>query len=76
MEDTLVATDDALFSFVDAAVKGEARIVAARQELLHLMGSACVVDAAAVVAMFNGINKLADMTGAENQAPVNKSWFS
>jgi hypothetical protein len=40
-------------------------ISAARNDVLTEMGEAALVDVCAVIGMFDGINKLADMTGCE-----------
>jgi hypothetical protein len=51
----------ALLAFADAAVAFDA--AAARAELLAAIGEAALIDAAAVIAGFNGIVRIADAMG-------------
>lgn len=54
----------ALLSFADAAVRGPgAALAAARAELVDVLGTAAMLDAAAVIAVFDGITRIADATG-------------
>ncbi|MEE8490154.1 MAG: hypothetical protein V3S60_00810 [Acidimicrobiia bacterium] len=54
----------ALLDFVDALLVGsEAELTRAREKLLEEMGSASLVDAAAVVGNFQMMNRVADATG-------------
>ena len=53
-----------LLQFVEAALSFDApRIAVARDAVLAAMGEAAMVDAAAVLAGFNGITRIADATG-------------
>lgn len=53
-----------LLPFADAALSFDpARIAAARAAVGAALGEAAVVDAAAVIAGFNGITRIADATG-------------
>ena len=54
----------ALIRFAEAVVAGsDADLAAARQGLLAALGPAGFVDAAAVAALFNAIDRVADATG-------------
>ncbi len=54
----------ALLDFVDALLVGsEADLTRTREKLLEDMGSASLVDAAAVVGNFQMMNRVADATG-------------
>jgi hypothetical protein len=54
----------ALLAFADAALRGPgAALAAARAELAGALGIAAMVDAAAVIAVFDGITRIADATG-------------
>ncbi|MEE9184546.1 MAG: hypothetical protein V3U39_08730 [Acidimicrobiia bacterium] len=54
----------ALLDFVDALLVGaKADLTRAREKLLEEMGSASLVDAAAVVGNFQMMNRVADATG-------------
>jgi hypothetical protein len=60
-----------LLAFADAAVAGEpAALGAARARLLEALGPAALVDAAAVVANFERMVRIADGTGIPLDAPV------
>lgn len=59
-----VASAGELLAFVDAVhARDEARIAAAADELATALGDAAVVDAAAVLAHFDGITRVADGSG-------------
>ena len=51
-----------LIRFAEAVVQG-ADAAAARHAVLAAIGAAALVDAAAVVALFNAIDRVADATG-------------
>ncbi len=62
--DPLLPHGIALLDFVDALLVGsEADLIRAREKLLEDMGSASLVDAAAVVGNFQMMNRVADATG-------------
>ncbi len=62
---------EALLAFADAAVSGEPEgLAAARERLLAEVGSEGLVDAAAVVANFERMVRIADGTGIPLDAPV------
>ena len=50
-----------LLGFADAAIGGDA--TAQRQRVIAALGEAAMVDAAAVIAGFDGITRIADATG-------------
>ena len=50
-----------LLGFADAAIAGDA--VAQRHGVVAALGEAAMVDAAAVIAGFDGITRIADATG-------------
>ena len=53
-----------LIRFAEAVVQGEdTELDAARRGLIAALGSAGLVDAAAVAALFNAIDRVADATG-------------
>ena len=55
---------DVLLPFADAALSFDpARIAPARAAVLAALGKAAMIDAAAVIAGFNGITRIADATG-------------
>ena len=55
---------DLLIPFADAAVSFDAASVApARDAVVAVLGHAAMIDAAAVIAGFNGITRIADATG-------------
>jgi len=55
-----------LMSFTDAVHAGDAaRIAAERSALRAEMGVAAAIDAAAVAALFNAIDRVADATGTQ-----------
>ena len=60
-----------LLAFADAAVQGEpGALAAARADLLQALGPEALVDAAAVVANFERMVRIADATGIPLDAPV------
>jgi hypothetical protein len=62
---------EALLAFADAAVAGEPEALsAARARLLEAVGPEGVVDAAAVVANFERMVRIADSTGIPLDTPV------
>jgi hypothetical protein len=62
---------EALLAFADAAVSGEADALSdARERLLEAVGAEGLVDAAAVVANFERMVRIADSTGIPLDAPV------
>jgi len=53
-----------LLAFADAALDGDPAVLAmARTRVVAALGAAAMVDAAAVIAVFNGITRIADATG-------------
>ena len=50
-----------LLQFADAAIGGDPR--AQREHLMTVLGEAAMIDAAAVIAGFDGITRIADATG-------------
>ncbi len=65
-EDAAVGVDqeDELLAFADAAVNGEqSELASARQLVVDSLGVDAMVDAAAIIAGFNGITRIADATG-------------
>jgi hypothetical protein len=52
-----------LIAFVEAVIDGDADPTSARRALRHALGDAALVDAAATVASFNAVVKVADGTG-------------
>lgn len=66
-----VARAAELLAFADAAVQGEpGALAAARADLLEALGPEALVDAAAVVANFERMVRIADATGIPLDAPV------
>lgn len=59
--ETGVPHAEALLAFADAAIAGDAR--RQRERVVTVLGEAAMVDAAAVIAGFNGITRIADATG-------------
>jgi len=59
-----VAHGAELLAFSDAVMQGDAQAVArSRDDLERAVGAAGVADAAAVIAMFNVVDRVADATG-------------
>lgn len=59
----------ALAGFVDAIVEGDARATArARSRVVERLGPAAAVDAAAIVANFEMMTRIADGTGALHES--------
>jgi hypothetical protein len=53
-----------LIEFAEAAIVGDdARLSAAREQVLKTLGPESLVDAAGIVATFNAIDRVADATG-------------
>jgi hypothetical protein len=53
-----------LIEFAEAAIGGDdARLSAAREQVLKTLGPEALVDAACIVATFNAIDRVADATG-------------
>jgi len=63
-DSTAIAHAPELVSFADAVMGGDAAAIAgARRALEAVMGAPAVVDAAAVIAMFNVVDRIADAIG-------------
>ena len=61
---TGVSFDRELLAFTDAVMGSDEPAIAKRRDLLRqVLGDAGVVDAAAVIAMFNVVDRVADATG-------------
>ena len=60
--DTGVPHADVLLAFADAVNAGD-DITARRERVVAQLGEAAMVDAAAVIAGFDGITRIADATG-------------
>ena len=59
-----VADATVLLAFADAVIAEDAAAIpAARAAVIEAIGEAALVDAAAVIAGFNGITRIADATG-------------
>jgi len=59
-----VANGDRLIRFATAVLGNDlAELAAARSELADVMGGAALTDTAAVAALFNAIDRVADSTG-------------
>jgi hypothetical protein len=55
-----------LMRFADAVLNGDdAALTAAREEIAKTMGGEALTDTAAVAALFNAIDRVADSTGIE-----------
>jgi hypothetical protein len=66
-----VAHAEALLAFADAAVDEDAEgLPAARERLRRELGDAALVDAAAVIANFERMTRIADATGIPLDPPV------
>jgi hypothetical protein len=67
-----------LLPFADAVIaRDPARIAAARAVVLETLGEAAMLDAAAVIAGFNGITRIADATGIpleDDKAEKTAAW--
>lgn len=80
MEGHDVGVDQAgeLLAFADAAVRGPGSALdAARAGVARALGAAAMVDAAAVIAVFDGITRIADATGIpleESKARESAGW--
>jgi hypothetical protein len=60
-----VAAGAELVAFATAAVRDHERLDAARGALRAAVGDAALVEAAATVAVFEGLNRIADATGIQ-----------
>ena len=70
---TGVAAGDVLLAFAEAALTGaDTDIAAARAAIVDELGGAALADAAAIVAAFNGIDRVADATGVPLDAAVDE----
>ena len=59
-----IAHGDLMVRFAEAVIVGDDRqLGTARDDLVRTLGEAAMVDAAAVVATFNAIDRVADATG-------------
>lgn len=69
---------EALLAFADASVSsGQAGLAEARARVVAELGEAAMIDAAAVIAVFNGITRIADATGIpleEQKAADSAAW--
>jgi len=75
-EDAGVPHGACLREFALALLEGEeSRIASARESLAAALGAAAVVDAAAVVAWFDAINRVADATGTQPDASM-EAWVT
>ena len=62
--DTGIPESALLIEFSEAIIVGDdARLAKARAKVARTLGAAALVDAAAVAALFNGIDRVADSTG-------------
>ena len=61
--DSGVAGDEALLAFVDAVIDGTTPLDAARDAVVDRLGPAAMIDAAAVIAGFDAITRVADGSG-------------
>ena len=59
-----------LVGFVDALLSSPEELPAARDALIAAAGPAALVDAAAVAAQFQALNRIADATGIPLDAPL------
>jgi hypothetical protein len=64
-----VAHEAELLAFADAAVTGDGDLAAARHALASRIGEEATTDAAAVIAGFDAITRVADGTGIPLEAP-------
>lgn len=58
-----VVAEKALLAFVDAVIAGSAGLEGARDSVVDRLGEAAMVDAAAVIAGFDAITRVADGSG-------------
>ena len=63
--DAGIPAGEYLLAFASAANRRDARLVAARAELEAALGADAVLEAAATVAVFNGLVRVADGTGIQ-----------
>jgi hypothetical protein len=64
-----VAHEAELLAFADAAVGDESLVAAAREALVARIGLAAATDAAAVIAGFDAITRVADGSGIPLEPP-------
>lgn len=57
-----------LVRYAESAVRGDSDLVRVREELRAAVGTAGLVEAAATVSAFEGLNRLADATGIQLDA--------
>jgi len=72
-----VGHERTLLAFADAAVDAVERLPAARAAVLRELGEAAMLDAAAVIAGFDAITRVADGTGIpleEAKAEATAAW--
>ena len=69
---------DALLAFAEAAVNGPPeRLAIERARVVAALGPAAMIDAAAIVGVFDGITRIADATGIpleEQKSLDSQSW--
>jgi len=58
-----VAAETALLAFADAVIEGRTELDGARDAVVDCLGEAAMVDAAAVIAGFDAITRVADGSG-------------
>ena len=69
--DSGVAHDAELLAFTDAVMRGDdAEVARTRDALEAVLGKAGVVDTAAVMSMFNVVDRVADATGIPIDEPT------
>jgi hypothetical protein len=64
-----VAHETNLLAFADAAIVGATNLDEARRDLVQVAGAGAMVDAAAVIAGFDAITRVADGTGIPLEQP-------
>jgi hypothetical protein len=64
-----VGHEAALLAFADAAISGATNLDEARADLVRVAGAEAMVDAAAVIAGFDAITRVADGTGIPLEQP-------
>ena len=58
-----MAAETALLAFADAVIEGRTELDGARDAVVDCLGEAAMVDAAAVIAGFDAITRVADGSG-------------